>query len=188
MPKVKSEGTPSSILGCAVGGIIGVVVLLAILYPFRQAPAQSLDVWSRAAWMFANAKNEQVFPPKAELCAAPFCRRVDTQPKYVGGNPGHRSETKLPFCPEHTSGLPRTGSQFDNLIRFIYWVLAMALSWLEATVVLGIASYPLALVVAFFRPDKAAGPWRHAVDYSLAFGVGVGGAATLLVWGMFAWW
>jgi hypothetical protein len=103
MPKVKSEGAPSSILGCAIGGIIVAVLALAILYPFRQAPAQSLDVWSRAAWMFANAKNEQVFPPKAELCAAPSCRRVDTEPKYVGGNPGHRSETTLPFCPEHTS-------------------------------------------------------------------------------------
>lgn len=188
MPKVNSEGAPSSILGCAVGGIIVAVLLLAILYPFRQAPAQSVDVWSRAAWMFANAKNEQVFPPKAELCAAPFCRRVDTEPKYVGGNPGHRSETKLPFCPEHTSGLPSTGSRFDDLLRFIYWVLAMALSWLEVAVVLGLASYPFALAVAFFRPDKAAGPWRRAVDYSLTFGVGIGGVASLLVWGMFAWW
>jgi hypothetical protein len=189
LPKVKSEGNQSSIIGCAVAGIILVVLLLAILYPFRQAGRQSLDVWTRAAWMVTHRKDEQAFPPKAELCAAPFCTRVDTQPKYVGGNPGHRSETTLPFCPDHASGLPSTGSRYDDLIRFIYWVLAIALSWLEATLALGIACYPLALVGAFLRPDREeVGFWRRAFDYSIAFGIGIGGAATLLAWGMFAWW
>jgi hypothetical protein len=186
---VKSEGNPSSLVGCTVIGIIAALLLLAILYPFRQTGKQSLDVWTRAAWMFTNAKDEQVFPPKAELCAATFCRRVDTELKYVGGNPGHRSETKLPFCPEHTSGLPSTGSRYDNLIRFIYWVLAMILSCLEATFILAIVCYPLALAWAFLRPDPAGeGPWRRALVSSTALGLVVGGAATLLVWGMFAWW
>jgi hypothetical protein len=170
-------------------GIIAAVLLLAILYPFRQIGKQSLDVWTRAAWMFTNAKDEQAFPPKAELCAAPFCRRVDTQPKYVGGNPGHRSEAKLPFCPEHTSGLPSTGSRYDDLIRFIYWGLAMILSWLEATLILSIACYPLALAWAFLRPVPAGeGPWKRALLSSAGLGMVIGGAATLLVWGMFAWW
>ena len=139
--------------------------------------------------MFANANDEQAFPAKAELCAAPFCRRVDTVRKYVGGNPGHRSETTLPFCAEHTSGLPKTGTRYDDLLRFIYWVLAMILSWIEAIFILGIISYPLALAWAFFRPAPAGeGPWRRALVSSTAVGLVIGGAATILVWGMFAWW
>lgn len=179
----------SSAIGCVVGGIIGALLLLAVLYPFRQIGLQSLDVWTRAAWIFANAKDEQAFPPKAELCAAPFCRRTDTELKYVGGNPGHRSETTLPFCPEHTSRLPSTGSRYDNLIRFIYWILAIALSWLEAAVLVGLVCYPGALVWAFLRPDPAEkNPWSRAFVSSSAFGLVIGGAATWLVWVMFAWW
>lgn len=186
---MKSDGNQSSVVGCAVAGIIGVLILCAILYPFRQIGKQSLDAWTRAAWMFSNAKDEQAFPPKAELCAAPFCRRADTQPKYVGGNPGHRSASTLAFCPEHDSGLPKTGSRHDGLLRFIYWGLAMVLSWLEAILVLGIASYPLALAWAFFRPDPGGeAPWHRALVSSAALGIVIGGAATILVWVMFAWW
>jgi hypothetical protein len=184
-----SEGKLSSVIGCAIGGIVAALILCAILYPFRQSGKQSLDVWTRAAWMFAHAKDEQAFPPKAELCAAPFCRRVDTQPKYVGGNPGHRSATTLPFCPEHNSGLPKTGTRYDDLLRFIYWVVAMILSWIEAIFVLGVASYPLALVWAFLRRDPGGeSPWRRALVYSATLGILIGGAATVLVWSMFAWW
>lgn len=184
-----SDENQSSIVGCAVMGLVAALILCAIAYPFRQTGKQSLDAWSRAAWMFMNSKDEQAFPPKAELCAAPFCRRTDTQPKYVGGNPGHRSETTLPFCPQHDSGLPKTGSRYDDLLRFIYWVLAMALSWLEATLVLAIACYPLALIVAFLRRDPAGEtPWRRALVSSAGLGVIIGGAATILVWVMFAWW
>jgi hypothetical protein len=184
-----TERNQSSVMGCVVGGIIGVLVLCAILYPFHQTGKQSIDAWTRAAWMFAHAKDQQNFPPNAELCAAPFCRRVDTQPKYVGGNPGHRSATTLPFCPEHESGLPKTGSRYDDLLRFIYWVIAMILSWLEAILILSIVCYPLALIWAFLRPDKAGeGPWRRAMVSSTALGAVVGGAAAILVWVMFAWW
>jgi hypothetical protein len=176
-------------VGCAVMGVIAALLLLAIAYPFRQTPIQSLDVWSRAVWMFTNARDEQAFPPKAELCAAPFCRRVDTQPKYAGGNPGHMSETKLPFCPDHTSHLPSTGSRYDNLIRFFYWGLAMILSWLEATIVLGIVCFPVALAWAFLRPAPAGeGPWQRALISAGSLGIFIGGAATILVWVMFAWW
>lgn len=187
--KMKSDGNQSSIMGCVVMGLIAALILCAILYPFRQTGKQSLDAWTRAAWMFTNAKDEQTFPPKAELCAAPFCTRADTEPKYVGGNPGHRSATTLPFCPEHTSGLPKTGTRYDDLLRFIYWVLAMVMSWLEATLILGIVCYPLALIVAFLRRDPAGEtPWRRALVYSAALGMVIGGAATILVWVMFAWW
>jgi hypothetical protein len=107
----------------------------------------------------------------------------------VGGNRGHRSETTLSFCPEHTSHLPSTGTRHDNLIRFIYWVLAIALSWLEATVLLGIVCYPVALAWAFLRPDPAEeNPWSRAFISSSALGMVIGGAATLLGWIMFAWW
>jgi hypothetical protein len=187
--KMKCDGNKSPIVGCVVMGLIGALILCAIAYPFRQTGKQSLDAWTRAAWMFTNARDEQTFPPKAELCAAPFCTRTDTEPKYVGGNPGHRSATTLPFCPEHTSGLPKTGTRYDDLLRFIYWVLAMVMSWLEAALVLGIACYPLALIVAFLRRDPAGeGPWQRALVYSTALGMVVGGAATILVWVMFAWW
>jgi len=189
MANVSSGESKSSTVGCVVAGLIGAVVLLAILYSFRQAPAQSLDVWSRAAWMCAHFKDDQVFPPKAELCAAPFCRRVDTTPKYVGGNPGHRSETRIPFCPDHRSGLPSTGSRFDDLIRFIYWISAMAMSWVEAALVLSILCYPLALIWAFLRPDSTGeSPWKRAAPYAGAVGMAIGGAATILGWFMFAWW
>ena len=184
-----SDGNQSSIVGCVVMGLIAALILCAIAYPFRQTGKQSLDAWTRAAWMFANFKDEQTFPPKAELCAAPFCRRTDTQPKYVGGNPGHRSATTLPFCPEHDSGLPKTGSRYDDLLRFIYWGLAMVLSWLEATLILSIVVCPLVVAWAFLRPGKAGeGPWSRAFVGSVALGAVVGGAATILVWVMFAWW
>ncbi|MEY2564583.1 MAG: hypothetical protein QOH88_2776 [Verrucomicrobiota bacterium] len=186
---VSSEEPKSSAIGCVVAGLIGAAALLAILYSFRQAPAQSLDVWHRAAWIFAHFKDDQAFPPKAELCAAPFCRRVDTAPKYVGGNPGHRSETRIPFCPEHNSHLPSTGSRFDDLARFIYWISAMAMSWIEAVLVLSILCYPLILIWTFLRPDSTGeSPWRRALPYSAALGMAIGGAATVMVWGMFAWW
>ena len=183
-----SNGNQSSIVGCVVMGLIGALILCAITYPFRQTGKQSLDAWTRAAWMFKNARDEQAFPPKAELCAAPFCTRADTQPKYVGGNPGHRSATTLPFCPEHDSGLPKTGSRYDDLLRFIYWGLAMVLSWLEVTLILSIVFCPLVLAWAFLRPDKAEGPWSRAFVGSVALGAMVGGAATILVWVMVAWW
>lgn len=188
LPKMRSEENQSALASFAILGLI-IVLFLAILYPFRQAGKQSLDVWTRAAWIVRNITDEQVFPRRAELCAAPFCTRVDTQPKYVGGNPGHRSETTLPFCPEHTSGLPLTKSRFDDGIRFIYWVLAMALSYLEAAFLLTVAFYPLALIGAFVRRSpKGEGPWERALANSSAFGIGVGGIATLVAWGMFAWW
>lgn len=65
----------------------------------------------------------------------------------------------------------------------------MVLSWLEAAVLVGIVCYPVALVWAFLRPDPAEeNPWRRAFISSSALGLVIGGAATLLVWVMFAWW
>ena len=175
--------------GCAVGGLVLLLLGLALLYPFRQAGKQSLDAWTRSAWIIQNWKDEGAFPAKAELCATPFCTRVDTQPKYVGGNPGHRSETKLPFCPDHTSALPRTGSQFDDLVRCIYWVLSMILSALEATLALAIPALPLCLGVCFLlRGKQEGGIWSNGLSYALGFGMLLGVPATLGAWFMFAWW
>ena len=177
------------VMGGIVGGIIAVAVALAVLYPFRHAGEQSLDAWSRSYWMLVHRHDEQAFPAKAELCAAPFCTRADTEPKYAGGNPGHRSETALRFCPLHSSGLPRLESRHDDLLRFIYWVLAMLLSWLEAALVLTAVLCPLTFIAALCHRDRArAGLWTPMLEGAGALAILVGAVATIIAWVTFAWW
>lgn len=133
---VKTDGNK---FATGAGAILVVVVvaglLVLVLYPFRGAVAQSLDVWPRAAWMAAHFHDDAAFPPKANLCAAPFCRSTETRRVYAGGNPGHRSESKLRFCSAHSPRLPALRSRFDDALRFIYWVIAMGLSLVMAQAV-----------------------------------------------------
>ncbi len=65
----------------------------------------------------------------------------------------------------------------------------MILSWLEAALILSVACYLLALAWAFLRPAPTGeGPWKRAPVSSPGLGIGIGGAATIAVWAMFAWW
>jgi type III secretory pathway component EscT len=65
----------------------------------------------------------------------------------------------------------------------------MVLSCLEATLILGIAFYPMAVIWEFLRPKpEGEVPWKRALVSSLALGLFIGGVATILVWVMFAWW
>ncbi len=185
---MSARAKPSTIVVSTIVGIVFLGLVLAILYPFRQAAPQSLDVWTRAAWMVSHWSDAQAFPPKSNLCAAPFCARLDTRKKYVGGNPGRRSETSLPFCPEHEPGLPRTGTRFDDLVRFIYWVVAILLSWLEGSVALALVCFPITLLDAVVRRKPGESLWSRAFDGALAFGTLVAAIATVTVWFMFAWW
>jgi hypothetical protein len=170
-------------------GTVLVGLLCLVLYPFRQAGAQSLDVWARAAWMVTHWTDADAFPPGATLCAAPFCVRADTARKYVGGNPGHMSETTSPYCPEHEPHLPKTRSQYDDLLRFIYWVLSIVLSYLEFALALALVLYPFLLLVAFLRGKRLQiNPGRWAADSATSSGLAIGMCATPVVWIMFAWW
>ena len=126
---MKTDGNKFATAASAIlFSVVAVGLLVLVLYPFRGAVAQSLDVWPRAAWMAAHFHDDAAFPPKANLCAAPFCRSTETRRVYTGGNPGHRSESKLRFCSAHTPHLPAMQSRFDDALRFIYWVIAMGLS------------------------------------------------------------
>lgn len=181
--------------------VLSVVAFLVMLGLFvwaigsslYQVGRQSLDVWPRAAWMVRHFSDPEVFPPKAEICAAPFCRSVDTQPTRVGGNPGHRSETKMSFCRDHPPLLPSYSSRFDDLLRFTYWVLAMFLSLLEAAVVLLILCAPLMLLRSWLvRRDDGlhgmAGKLSNGVEMIMTGLVGLTFMAWLAAWIMFAWW
>ena len=196
-----SSGTQSSSFIAFTWMVVSVGAFLVMVGMFvwaigsslYQVTRQSLDVWPRAAWMVQHFSDPEVFPPGAEICAEPFCRSVDTQPAIVGGNPGHRSETRMYFCRDHPPQLPSFGSRFDDLLRFTYWVLAMALSWIEAVVVVVILCSPLMLLRSWLERIDAG---RHGMAGKLSNGLaailtGLGGLtliASLVAWIMFAWW
>lgn len=133
---VKTDENKFATVGCAIlFAVVAAGLLVLLLRPFSGAVPQALDAWPRAWWMATHFHDEEAFPAKANLCAAPFCRSTETSRVYVGGNPGHMSESKLRFCNAHTPQLPKTKSRFDNGIRFIYWVIAMGLSLVMALAV-----------------------------------------------------
>jgi len=197
---MSSGNQPSSFIHLA-WMLLSVVAFLAVLGMFvwaigsslYQVGRQSLDVWPRAAWMVQHFSDPEVFPPKAEICAEPFCRSVDTEPTRVGGNPGHRSESTMYFCRDHPPLLPSYSSRFDDLLRFTYWVLAMALSLIEAVVVVVILGSPLMLLRSWLERRDAG---RHGMAGKLSNGLAMiltGFAcltfiAWLAAWIMFAWW
>jgi len=197
---MSSGSRPSSFLHLA-WMLLSVVAFLVMLGLFvwaigsslYQVGRQSLDVWPRAAWMVQHFSDPEVFPPKAEICAAPFCRSANTQPTRVGGNPGHRSETMMPFCHDHPPLLPSYSSRFDDLLRFTYWVLAMALSLAEAAVVVVILCSPLMLLRTWLvRQDAGlhgmAGKLGSSLEMIMTGFLCLTFIAWLLAWIMFAWW
>lgn len=196
-----SSGSKSSSFLAIIWMVASVVAFLVMLGLFvwaigsslYQVGRQSLDVWPRAAWMVQHFSDPEVFPPKAEICAAPFCRSADTQPTYVGGNPGHQSETKMYFCREHKPLLPSYGSRFDDMLRFTYWVLTMALSLIEAGVVVLILCSPLMLLRSWLlRRDAGlhgmAGKLASGIEMIQTWCVCLTFMAWLAAWIMFAWW
>lgn len=130
---VKTDESKFKTLGCGILFLVvaGGLVFLA-LRPFSGAVPQALDAWPRAWWMVTHFHDDDAFPAKANLCAAPYCRSTHVSKVYVGGNPGHMSESKLRFCNAHTPQLPKTKSRYDDALRFIYWMIAMGLSLLMA--------------------------------------------------------
>ena len=197
---MSSSSQPSSFLQLA-WLLLSVVAFLVVLGMFvwaigsslYQVGRQSLDVWPRAAWMVQHFSDPEVFPPKAEICAAPFCRSAATEPTRVGGNPGHRSETTMSFCREHPPLLPSYNSRFDDLLRFTYWVLSMALSLVEAAVVVVIFCSPLMLLRSWLvRQDAGlhgmAGKLGSSLETILTGFLCLTFIAWLLAWIMFAWW
>ena len=133
---MKTDENKFATAGCGILFIVVTVGLLVLmLRPFSGAVPQSLDVWPRALWMVSHFNDTENFPPKANLCAAPYCRDTHTSRVYVGGNPGHQSEATLRFCSAHTPQLPKTKSRYDDALRFIYWAIAMGLSLLMAVAV-----------------------------------------------------
>lgn len=185
---MKSDENKLTTVGC---GILLLVVAVAaiglVLYPFRGAVAQSLDTWPRAWWMVTHFNDETAFPAKSNLCAEPSCRRTDTERKYVGGNPGHMSESRLRFCRDHEPALPTTKTRYDDALRFGYWVLAMGLSLLMGVLLPGIAFG--VLMFAERRVQRRATGKLLKVLTGLAALVVTGViVAWAAAWVMFAWW
>lgn len=194
-PGVKSDENKFATVGCAtLFVVVAAVLFVLVLRPFRGAAAQSLDVWPRAYWMVTHFNDEAAFPPKSNLCAEPFCRRTDAELQYVGGNPGHMSESKLRFCSDHTPGLPKTGTRYDDALRFVYWIMAMGLSFVAGIALPLLAFGLLELAARHFHRDSAT-PWQQK------FGKGVKAMGTVVIlvlaavtlawaaaWVMFAWW
>ena len=196
-----SSGTQPSSLIAITWMVLSVVAFLAMMGMFvwaigsslYQVGRQSLDVWPRAAWMVQHFSDPEVFPPKAEICAAPFCRSADTQPTLVGGNPGHRSQSKMYFCRKHPPLLPSYSSRFDDVLRFTYWVLAMALSFIETVVIVLILCSPLMLLRSWLvRRDAGlhgmAGKLGNGVEMIQTWFACLTFIAWLAAWVMFAWW
>ena len=76
---------------------------------------------------------------------APFCVRVDTSKRHVGGNLRHEGETDCWLCPWHEAPFPVNGSSEDGMDRKIYFGLAFLMSFMLAKV---ITSIPFALVAS----------------------------------------
>ncbi len=185
---MKSDENKLTTIGCAILFLVvaGGLAFLA-LRPFSGAVAQSLDVWPRAWWMVTHFHDDDVFPAKANLCAAPFCRDPHTSRVYVGGNPGHRSESRLRFCRAHTPELPKWGTRFDDALRFIYWTIAMGLSLAMGLAVPGIVCI-LFMLVAQRLKGSAAGKVMNALAIVAALAGVLVMAAWAAAWVMFAWW
>ncbi len=133
---MKKDENKFATAGCAIlFAVVAVGFLVLVLRPFSGAVPQALDTWPRAWWMATHFHDEEAFPAKANLCAAPFCRSTATSRVYVGGNPGHMSESRLRFCNAHTPQLPKTKSRYDDALRFFYWAIAMGLSLVMALAV-----------------------------------------------------
>ena len=104
------------------------------------------------------------------------------------------SESKLRFCSAHPPGLPKTGTRYDDALRFFYWIFAMGLSLLWAIAAPAIA-YGLLELAARSLSRNVAEPWQRGlgkvVKAAQAFLL-VSVVAVLLawvaVWVMFAWW
>ena len=175
-------------IGC---GILFLVTAGGLLFfalrPFSGAVPQALDTWPRAWWMVTHFHDDAAFPPKANLCAAPFCRDTHTSRVYVGGNPGHVSESKLRFCASHTPEFPKWKSRFDDLLRFIYWAIAMAIS-----LGIGLAVPGILLGVLMFAErrleQRAARKVMKVLAVMAALVVTLVMVAWAAAWVMFAWW
>ena len=105
----------------------------------------------------------------------------------MGGNPGHRSESKLRFCSSHTPDLPKTKSRFDDALRFIYWVIAMGLSLLMAVAVPFIV-FGLLMRAEQRMKQRPAGKVVKALAVLAALKVTLVIVAWAAAWVMFAWW
>ena len=185
---MKSNENKLTTVGCGIlFAVVALGALVLVLRPFRGAVAQSLDIWPRAWWMVTNFKDEAAFPPKANVCAAPFCRRTDTERKYVGGNPGHMSESRLRFCRDHEPALPKTETRYDDALRFTYWVIAMGLSLLIGIAAPGIVLGSLMALESRVQ-HGAAGKVLKVLSAFSALAAAAVVVAWMAAWVMFAWW
>jgi len=194
VPPLKTEENKFATAGCAILLIVvaGGLLFFAIR-PFSGAVPQALDAWPRAWWIVTHFHDDDAFPAKANLCAAPYCRSTQTSRVYVGGNPGHMSESRLRFCEAHTPQLPKTKSRYDDALRFIYWVIAMGLSLVMALVV-PVVAFGLLMVAERRMEDNAAtssDKLRKIVKVLMtitALAMVVVISAWVAAWVMFAYW
>jgi hypothetical protein len=159
--------------------------------------SRSVDVYYKAYWVIAHWSDAKLFPPKSDLCTAPFCTRTDTAKKYVGGRPGYTSQVKYHYCPAHSPTFFATGSRIDGLLYTFYFGLAIFLSYGVAFVGLGLLLFPLVsvggLVGALFARKKApdtpsALSWNTLLGWDLAIAVIAATPICALSWLMYAWW
>lgn len=185
---MQSDENKLKTIGCGILLlVVGGGLLFLMLRPFSGAVPQALDTWPRAWWMVSHFHDDAAFPAKANLCAAPFCRETHVSKVYVGGNPGHMSESKLRFCSAHTPELPKWKSRFDDALRFIYWAIAMALSLGMAVLVPGIV-FGLLIFAERRLEQRAARNVIKVLAMIFALAVVALVAAWVAAWVMFAWW
>ncbi|HLY75058.1 MAG TPA: tetratricopeptide repeat protein, partial [Planctomycetota bacterium] len=205
-PKVVGTSTPlnggevrSLVFGWA--GFAFVMLLLGIpkIPILGDWPRRTLDVGYKAWWIVEHWNNPLVFPHKANLCMEPFCTRIDTTKKYVGGHRGYTSQVDYNYCPEHQPTFFSMGIRFDGFLYFIYWAVAIFLSaflyGVPFALALRILMWPVLLPLwkagkissglLLPRLPESGSPAEKKLN---TFSFWVTGAFVLSLWTMFAFW
>jgi hypothetical protein len=133
--------------------------------------------------MIEHWNDGAAFPPGSKLCRHFFCTRIDTTEKYVAGKPGHMSEVRYPYCPEHEPQFTHNGTQSDCTMLLIYWAVAFACSLLMPYFVLALPTIPVFWILERCFPDSYRLQQTPQVLYVVFFGLSF--IVTCMAWALY---
>jgi len=185
--------------GVAEGGrdwrdiVFPIIIVVVVVGFLATAAIRAADIYYKAAWIVTH------FPPKSDLCIAPFCVRTDTQPSM--GTDG--ALFGFHHCPDHANTEVRGGR---DLVVFGLWCFAVALVSLLMIPILGavfrLAMWPILIPMRLagqlppgrllpfrYLKDEDWEPWASLWhDRIENIGMVVGVIVALVSWVVFLWW
>jgi hypothetical protein len=127
-PPIDWKKLKSGLAACLIWTVALVGLGLSGIPILGDLPRRALDGPYKAAWVVAHWSDPLHSPKGKNLCMEPFCVRMDTTHKYVGGHKGYTSQVDYHFCPDHSPHFLSLGLRMDGTIYVAYWVLVLVAS------------------------------------------------------------